>query len=256
VNAKAAKPAPDAEAGADAGMTIDELAATAGVPTRTIRFYQSKGVLAPPERSGRVGRYDAGHLERLRLVGDLQDRGLQLSAIAELLQRAGDSRESIAEWLGVSDSLRSPWAEDSPRLFTSDEMTAHVGSHPGLLAQLVKAGLAERNDATKPAAFLVPSPAMLDLVLRLHEAGVDVDVAARSVKILRKRLGKAADDLAELFLAEAGDGFGTSNKAAAFAATLDAVRPIGVDLARLIFSQEMTRALTKLVEAGKVGGLS
>src|SRR5258708_24418105 len=34
--------------------TIDELASTARVPSRTIRFYQSRGALMPPEIRGRV----------------------------------------------------------------------------------------------------------------------------------------------------------------------------------------------------------
>ena len=40
-----------------AGYTIDELAAVARVPSRTIRFYQSKGALMPPEIRGRLAIY-------------------------------------------------------------------------------------------------------------------------------------------------------------------------------------------------------
>ena len=46
-------------------MTIDELAREADVPGRTIREYQTMKVLPPPVRVGRVGVYDAGHLQRL-----------------------------------------------------------------------------------------------------------------------------------------------------------------------------------------------
>ena len=35
------------------GYTIDELTAATGVPSRTIRFYQSKGTLEKPEIRGR-----------------------------------------------------------------------------------------------------------------------------------------------------------------------------------------------------------
>ena len=34
--------------------TIDELAARSGVPSRTIRFYQAKGVLPPPRFAVRL----------------------------------------------------------------------------------------------------------------------------------------------------------------------------------------------------------
>ena len=49
-------------------MTIDQIAQHAGIPVSTVRLYQNKGLLPPPERRGRVGYYDAGH--RGRLPGD------------------------------------------------------------------------------------------------------------------------------------------------------------------------------------------
>ena len=44
---------------------IDDLAQRAGVAVDTIRYYQSKALLEPPRRQGRVAWYDDGHLERL-----------------------------------------------------------------------------------------------------------------------------------------------------------------------------------------------
>ena len=43
--------------------TIDELAAASHVPSRTIRFYQSKGVLMAPQIKGRVAFYGDEHVE-------------------------------------------------------------------------------------------------------------------------------------------------------------------------------------------------
>ena len=74
-----------AEAAAD-GYTIDELAHAAGLPSRTVRHYQSEGTLPPPRRAGRVAFYGPQHLERLRLIGRLQDRGLRLDAIRDALR--------------------------------------------------------------------------------------------------------------------------------------------------------------------------
>ena len=53
---------------------------------RTIRYYQSEGVLAAPRRDGRDARYNPGHLERLELIAELQERGLKLEAIKSLLE--------------------------------------------------------------------------------------------------------------------------------------------------------------------------
>jgi DNA-binding transcriptional MerR regulator len=88
-------------------FTIDQLAATTGVPSRTIRLYQTKGVLPRPPRPGRVSLYGAEHVDRLRLIGELQDRGLQLCAIRELVTHC-DGDVTVREWLGLGDRLRQP----------------------------------------------------------------------------------------------------------------------------------------------------
>jgi DNA-binding transcriptional MerR regulator len=67
-------------------LTIDELARRAGTRTSTVRMYQTKGLLPPPEIRGRVGYYSTGHLARLRVIDRLQQRGFSLAAINELLE--------------------------------------------------------------------------------------------------------------------------------------------------------------------------
>ena len=71
-----------AEGKRDDEYTIDELASVAKVPSRTIRFYQARGALMPPEIRGRVAIYGNGHVERLKL-GELQ------------VQNFGSSRDVI-----------------------------------------------------------------------------------------------------------------------------------------------------------------
>jgi DNA-binding transcriptional MerR regulator len=84
-------------------LTIDELAARIGLPSSTIRMYQTKGVLHAPRRQGRVAYYDASHVERLTLVQRLQQRGFSLPAIAELIQ-AREKGESVAAVLGMGET--------------------------------------------------------------------------------------------------------------------------------------------------------
>ena len=64
---------------------IEQLARTAGVAVDTIRFYQGKGLLDPPRRDGRVTWYADGHLERLRRIRELQQRGFTLIVIQRFL---------------------------------------------------------------------------------------------------------------------------------------------------------------------------
>ena len=96
----------------DGEFSLDELAERSGVSARTIRYYQSEGVLIGPRRDGRDARYNPGHLERLELIAELQERGLKLEAIKSLLSRVG-KRSSVSEWLGIDEALRARWADDS-----------------------------------------------------------------------------------------------------------------------------------------------
>jgi DNA-binding transcriptional MerR regulator len=65
--------------------TVDELARAADTMTTTVRMYQNKGVLHAPAKKGRVGIYDDSHLDRIRLITELQRRGHSLAGIADLL---------------------------------------------------------------------------------------------------------------------------------------------------------------------------
>lgn len=67
-------------------MTIGELAAAAGVPAATVRYYEQRGLLAlaPRTRAGyRV--YDADGVRRLRFIRHAQALGFSLEDVQELL---------------------------------------------------------------------------------------------------------------------------------------------------------------------------
>jgi DNA-binding transcriptional MerR regulator len=230
--------------------TIDDLAALTSVPSRTIRFYQAKGALAAPVRKGRVAYYDDSHAERLRLVAHLQDRGLNLRAIRDLLQRADSGEVSVAEWLGVGEQLQAPWSEDRPRIFTEEEIAQLAGGtvRPGLIAEFLRTGLLRRETNTSPGSYFVSSPGMLQIALRLEAAGVDIETAHLANEILRKQLARAADELVVYFVKRAEDAAGPDE----VARSIGALRSVGVDVVRLVFAQEIERALREAVEGGRV----
>ncbi len=67
-------------------MRIGELAAAGGVTTKTIRYYESIGVLEEPDRSPSGYRtYDADALDRLDFVKQGQAAGLSLAEIRSIL---------------------------------------------------------------------------------------------------------------------------------------------------------------------------
>lgn len=83
-------------------MTLAELAEASGIPARTVRFYIARGLVDGPEMAGRGASYGSDHLERLRRIRGLQQRGLTLIAIARELEaaagRAVSVKEPVAWW--------------------------------------------------------------------------------------------------------------------------------------------------------------
>ena len=237
---------PESSAG---GYTIDELAALTGVPSRTIRFYQAKGALAPPIRRGRVAYYDDKHADRLRLVAHMQDRGLSLRAIRDLFQRAEGGDVSVSEWLGVGEQLQAPWTDDRPRVCTEEELGQLFGGpvRPGLVSEMIRVGLLRRETGTSPTTYFVQSPGMLQIALGLERSGVEIETAHSAGEILRKHLARAAEDLVECFIRSVRDAGGPDE----VMRSIGALRAAGTEAVRLTFAQEIERALREAVEQGR-----
>lgn len=236
-----------------AEYSIDELAAVTGVPSRTIRYYQSKGTLPSPERRGRVAVYTDEHVERLRTIAELQARGLRLDAIREVLELVADGGDSLGEWLGVGDRLQSAWIDDEPVVLSRDELLARVGEgRQGFITELERLGMIRRQGNSLPPTYVVASARLLDIALRMDAIDVDLEVARKAEEILRGRLHKAADELVEWFSKQLGQGFGHGGDAASVADAIDALRPLGIEAVQLIFAQEMERSLRTFVERGGV----
>lgn len=233
----------------DALFTVDELAAAAGLPVRTVRHYQSEKLLPPPERQGRIALYRQEHLARLELIARLQDRGLQLSAIRDAFKRIEKGELWLDDWLGVGDQLRAPWSEERPIVLTEQELTQRLDHRPGTVAALVASGLVRRQGGLSPS-YLVPSPAALDITLELDAAGVDIDTASEAAAIMRKHLRRASEDLVEHFRKRAGSGFARRGSAQDIAEALGALRPLGARAVQLVFTQEIERALRTAAEQG------
>jgi DNA-binding transcriptional MerR regulator len=234
----------------ETGLTIDELAASSRVPSRTIRFYQSRGALMNPEIRGRVAYYGKQHLERLKLIAQLQDRGLRIDAIGDLMKRIDRGEVDLAEWLGVEEQMQTPWASDHARTVNETELYELAGNRrPGLLADLARAKIVER----KGDVYLLGSPALLGIAMKLESVGIDLDTAAAASAILRKHLSRAVGELVELFLERVKDG---QVSIAQSGKLFETFRSVGVDSVRVLFAREMESALRKLLASGKLASLS
>jgi MerR family copper efflux transcriptional regulator len=67
-------------------LTIGELAKQTGVPTKTIRFYESIGLIAEPERLENGYRaYPESRVEELTIIKNVRDLGLPIPQIKKLM---------------------------------------------------------------------------------------------------------------------------------------------------------------------------
>jgi DNA-binding transcriptional MerR regulator len=173
--------------------TVDELTQQSGVPVRTIREYQSFGLIHPPRRVGRIGLYDTSHLRRLQLIGRLQDRGYSLAGIRDLLGAWRDGA-ALTDILGLEpDQLVHVDEPGAPATLTqlTDLLPALV---PDRLDDLLATGIV---DACGPDRYCVPSPSLLQLTADALAAGLDADAVLTLLGTFRT----AADAVSDAVLA-------------------------------------------------------
>ncbi len=225
------------------------LSAHTGIPSRTIRYYQSEGLLPKPQRHGREAIYGPEHLERLELIVELRDRGLTLSAIKDLVTAHHPTR-TVAQWLGIDSSLSVPWSQDRPRVMSRDELRELIGGQRrGLFADLQDAGFIRPDEVGR---WVVTSPALLDLALTLQDAGIDVEISGRLRDLLSDRLATAVDEAVKLIVERVGAGFAGRASADELETALGALRPVAREMTGLILAQQVERALAELVHLGPV----
>ena len=68
-------------------FTLDEIAALAELPRRTVRYYIQSGLIDRPHGIGKGAYYTQRHVEQLLLVRKWQLAGLSLERIGELLKQ-------------------------------------------------------------------------------------------------------------------------------------------------------------------------
>ncbi len=83
-------------------MKIGELGDRCGVTAKTIRYYESIGLLAEPARTaGGYRDYGGEAVERLTFIRDAQATGLTLAEIASVLELKGAGERSCSHTLAL-----------------------------------------------------------------------------------------------------------------------------------------------------------
>ena len=136
-------PVPDS----DQLLKIGEFARQAGVSLRTLRYYEELGLIAPTARTrGGFRYYRQADLSRLRLIREMQDLGLTLDHIGDLLVAPDPSSDRQ----GFLERVRLA-LEEQERLITAhiaqfEEQRGRIGKG---LAKLADCAACEHVPDTK-----------------------------------------------------------------------------------------------------------
>jgi DNA-binding transcriptional MerR regulator len=174
-------------------VSADQLASQADTATTTVRMYQTKGLLPPPVRRGRIGYYGPGHLSRLGLIADLQEQGFSLASIKRLTD-AWEDGLSLNDVLGLEAQVTSAWARAEPvRLGLLEFRKRFPGQQvtPAIIARAIKMGLI----SVKGTSVVVNNPGFLAIGAELARHGVPAAEALDELEALQT----AADQIAERF---------------------------------------------------------
>jgi len=177
-------------------VTIDELARQTGLVVSTVRLYQNRGLLPPPTRRGRVGYYDERHLQRLRAIGVLQDRGFSLAGIKELLDGM-DAGDSLGDVLGLGRQA-SIWSAEPAQTMSLAELAGHLPTvefSPAIVQRVVELGLVEFSP--DGSHVIVHSPSFL----RVGSALAALGVSAKEILDEYEQLRTETDEIARRFTA-------------------------------------------------------
>ncbi|WP_424211013.1 MerR family transcriptional regulator [Streptomyces sp. BI20] len=202
-------PPPTADPGPRApdalSLTVDELAARAGVTVRTVRFYGTRGLLPPPAIGPRrVGRYGPEHLSRLALIEELQHQGMTLSAIERYLDALPP--DLTAHDLAIHRALVAAWAPDSPAELSRADLERRAGRalSDTDLDRLTAMNVVSR--APDGPDFRV-DPGLLRLGVALLDVPIGHDTILRARDVLMEQARATAHELTRLFRDEVWSPF-------------------------------------------------
>ena len=171
---------------------VDDLAQAGGTTVRNVRAYQDRGLLPPPERRGRTGFYTDSHLARLRLIGELLNRGYTIANIGELLEVWHGGRD-LGQLLGLEAAITSPWSDEAPEHMSLAQLMKDFGKvfTPSAFVQAKALGIIEIDGLR----VRVPSKRLLFAAKELVAAGIPLDDMLAIVRLLRGNVERVANEM-------------------------------------------------------------
>lgn len=219
---------------------VEELAARAGTPVDTLRYYQTRGLLPPPRRAGRIAWYGEAHLQRLLRIRRLAADGFTLEQIARLLGDSGGGGGD-AELLGL---LRERLGG---RRLSRAEFAAETGLPEALIASALQAGLVEPLLVDGAECFTEDDVAMAKIGLELLQGGFPLQALLDLSVEHARHTAALADRAIALFGEHVRRRDGAREESGRVAEAFRLLLPQVTKLVALHFQRTLvTRALAKL----------
>lgn len=228
----------------DREYTLAELGRSADVSVRTIRYYQSEGLLPKPSRRTGQAVYAQHHLERLRSIVALQSKGLRLQTIRTVLGEGGEAGSDVVDLLGPAFA-GAAWLATSARTMDEGELADLLGdAYPEHVGALVTAGYLERRtEGDGRKVWYVDSVPQLRGALEMYSIGTEFELSRWSAGVMRARLREVCELLVARWISESGGKYHGNATQAEFDENLERIRAVAWQSAAHVMAEEIGRAL-------------
>ena len=221
-------------------LTIDELAREMGLSVRNVRSHQARGLLPPPEVRGRIGYYGPDHINRLRLIQELQGEGMKLEGIRRLLKESHGRGEGL---LRVKQAADAPDEAESPEVISAAELAERLDVARDGDRLVAKAVKLELLVPLGDGLFEVPSPKLLAVAEELVRNGISIRAALGLVEDLRRHSRSVSQRFVKLFIDEVWKPFADAGMPdeqwGAIAESMEAARPLAAEAVLAVFRQTL-----------------
>lgn len=125
---------------------ISVAAELAGVHPQTLRAYEQKGLVTPKRTEGNTRRYSQADIEKLALINELTDEGINLAGVIRILDLQGRLEERNKEVDDLHSRVRRladrvhelETRESVKELVQDSENSLAIRKHGGLLQEIIE----------------------------------------------------------------------------------------------------------------------
>ncbi len=159
--------------------TIDELAHITGMPSRTIRFYNTQGLLPPPMMQGRVAYYDDEHVVVLNIIKELKEQqNLPLETIRQMLTIRAKQGE-VQMNLALKQRLLRPLTAGGQDIrLTKEALMRQTGATAERIDELTSQGLLFPVQSEQEVLYTGDDVLLVELYERLEYLGLPIALPA------------------------------------------------------------------------------